>query len=393
MMSATLLSLLQSDVVPVETLRRRYGSSFFELARTMLGVIPNSGGYLDIWPVGFRTYNLLVPSLLNMPLALWGLGAPRDLVGLSMYAASRAAQCAYCSAHSCSFALRRGAPSASVTEALDGNTEPRARAAIAVARSLSSVPATITDDERVELHRHFAAAHAEWIVLAVAMMGFLNKFMDAVGVELEQSLVDEVHALIAPTGWYPGKHFAGSVTSTRPPRADSLATRLGVLRHAPAAISLERKWTAGVPSRWPAVGDFLSASVGYDFPVLSRLTHGRAVRAIAVAVRDNFDAAASVIGLPLKGRLGRVYAEAVDDAALAGAVEKLSRRHPPCSDDTRPQAALRLAHAASFSPAQIDTDVVAACRESGLGAAAIIEIVVWLAVLQMLHRLIAFYRA
>jgi hypothetical protein len=37
--------------------------------------------------------------------------------------------------------------------------------------------------------------------------------------------------------------------------------------------------------------------------------------------------------------------------------------------------------------------VVEACRESRLGAAAIIEIVVWLAVLQMLHRLSAFYRA
>jgi alkylhydroperoxidase family enzyme len=391
-MNATLVSLLQSDAPSEERLRQRYGR-IVELMRTVIGVIPNDARYLEIWPVGFRTYNVIIPNLLNLPLSLWGFGAPRDIVGLAMYAASRAAQCAYCSAHSCSFALRRGAPPASVTGLLDEATEPRARAAVAVARSLSSVPVAITDNERVELQTHFSTAHAEWIVLAIALMGFLNKFADAVGVELEQSIVDEVHALIAPTGWHPGKHFAGTVTGTMPPRADSLSTMLGVLRQAPAAISVERKWTAGVPSRWPAVGDFLRASVGYDFPMLSRLTHGRAVRAIAVAVRDNFDAETSVIGLPLKARLGRVYAEAVDDAMLAGAVANLSQRHPPGPDDAFAEAALRLAHAASSSPAALSADVVEACRESRLGAAAIIETIAWLAVLQMLHRLSAFYLA
>jgi alkylhydroperoxidase family enzyme len=240
---------------------------------------------------------------------------------------------------------------------------------------------------------HFPAGQVEWIVLAIAMMGFLNKFMDAVGVELEPSMVGEVQAVIAPTGWHPGKHFADAVSSTKPPGADGLGTMLGVLRHAPAAIWAVRAWAVGVRSRWPAVGDFLSASVGYDFPVLSRLTHGRAIRAIAVAVRDNFDPATSVIGLPLKARLGRVYAEAVDDAMLAGAAENLAQRLAPCTDDARARAALRLAHAASFSPALIDDDVVEACRDCGLGAAAIVEIVVWLAVLQMLHRLCPFYRA
>lgn len=113
----------------------------------------------------------------------------------------------------------------------------------------------------------------------------------------------------------------------------------------------------------------------------------RACAAIAVAVRDNFDPATSVIGLPLKARLGRVYAEAVDDTMLADAAENLAQHLAPHTDDARAQAALQLAHAASFSPALIDDHVVEACRKSGLGAAAIVEIVVWLAVLQMLHRL------
>ena len=141
------------------------------------------------------------------------------------------------------------------------------------------------------------------------------------------------------------------------------------------------------------VGDFLRSKTGHDFPVLSRLTHRRAIRAIAATVRDNFDAATSVIGLPLKARIGLVYAEVVGDATLASEVENLSLRDPSYLDDASARAALQLARAASSSPAQIDAGVVEACREARLGAAATIEIVAWLALLQMLHRLSAFYGA
>jgi hypothetical protein len=43
MMSATLLSLLQSDAVPEERLRQRYGSSILELTRAMIGLVPKTG--------------------------------------------------------------------------------------------------------------------------------------------------------------------------------------------------------------------------------------------------------------------------------------------------------------------------------------------------------------
>ncbi len=54
-------------------------------------------------------------------------------------------------------------------------------------------------------------------------------------------------------------------------------------------------------------------------------------------------------------------------------------------------AALTLARAASYSPARIDTTTVAACRDGGLSPAAVVEVVTWLSVLQMLHRLTCFY--
>jgi hypothetical protein len=78
------------------------------LVKVLIGVVPNCDRYLEIWRPGLRTYNLMVPAFVNLPLLLFGRGAPKDVVGLGLYASSRAARCAYCSAHTCSFALRRG---------------------------------------------------------------------------------------------------------------------------------------------------------------------------------------------------------------------------------------------------------------------------------------------
>jgi hypothetical protein len=50
-----------------------------------------------------------------------------------------------------------------------------------------------------------------------------------------------------------------------------------------------------------------------------------------------------------------------------------------------------LARAASTSPVQIDAGTIATVREGGLSSAAIVELVCWLSVLQMLHRLTCFY--
>jgi alkylhydroperoxidase family enzyme len=41
-------------------------------------------------------------------------------------------------------------------------------------------------------------------------------------------------------------------------------------------------------------------------------------------------------------------------------------------------------------PAEIGVDVIAACRDSGVTSAEIVELVGWLSVLQMLHRLTCF---
>ena len=391
---ARLAPLLHEDRVPWDVLHERYGS-VLELVRVLLGVVPNCDPYLEIWPPAFRSYNVMVPNLLNLPAPIFGVGgAPGDVVGLGMYVASRVAECPYCTAHSCSFAIRRGATPEKMAQALvaDDRTFSRGElATVAVARALARVPCELTAAERDELLDVYGAAKAEWIVHAIVMMGFLNKFMNALGVELEQPVVSEVASTLGED-WRPGGAGAEldpSAPLTAPPAADGMATRLRVLPLLPSVVRLDARWQKGVPKSWPQVGAHLRERTGHDFPVLSRLRHRRAVRAIATMLAENLDPGSTVLGLHNKVLAGRVFAEVVADEALAADVSALAANAG--QPDSRTPAVLALARAASPSPAEIDAGVVAACRDADLSPAAIVELVTWLAVLQMLHRLRAFH--
>ena len=332
-----------------------------------------------------------------------------------MYVASRTAECPYCSAHTCSFALRRGASPDKVAQALVGGSAPFTPdelATVAVARSLARIPSELTASEREALERCYPPDQAEWIVLGIVMMGFLNKFMDTIGVELEAPTVAEGSTTMGD-GWSPGKagrELDPAARRTPPPPADSLWTKLRIVPYMPAALRLDTRWQRGVPGRWPTVGAVLRERTGHDFPVLSRLRHARVIKSVASMLRENLDPDTTVIGLDVKVLAGAIFAEVVADRALAADVQALAVRNgvavshldearrfawdrigEPPSSDPKARAALLLARAAAPSPAEIDADNVAACRDAGLSAPAIVELVSWLSVLQMLHRLSSYY--
>ncbi len=404
-----LSSLLADDAVPMSVLHERYGSQL-ELVRTLIGVVPNCDHYLEIWPPAFRTYNLMVPNLLNLPAALFGRGrAPADLVGLGMYVASRTAECPYCSAHTCSFALRRGAATAVVGSAFDEDDQaPEIRATVQLARALAATPTTLTVALRDQAVGVLGERGAEAVALGVVMMGFLNKFMDATGVPLEPSTYAEVTTTIG-AGWDAGAAgwgMDGAVPSTPPPPADSMRTKLSVLPLAPGALKADRRWQRGMPRRWPAIGDHLRDLCGHDFPVLARLDDDRAARGIASMLRENLTPAQSVIGIDDKVLAGAVAAAVMGSPRVAADMDRLAAARgidPTVVDDLRrwateggdlppassaaSTAILRLALAVAPSPARVDERVVAEVRDAGLGAAAIVELVTWISVVQLLHRL------
>ncbi len=264
-------------------------------------------------------------------------------------------------------------------------------------------------------------------------MGFLNKFMDAVGVDLEEASVQEVSTILLPTGWTPGKHRVAAETTAdpafqaRPGGPDTLATKLALLRHVPAALRLEGSWTRGVPARWPAVGKYLAAQTGHDFPLLAKVASPRAVKAIATVLRDNLEPSDSRLGLGVKALCGLVYASVVGNESLAREARQLVLLADPSVPDQSLAAiarfaaqpavesdgdiaaarsslaslpgvgseaalALLLAKAVSPSPAAVPAALIAEVAET-LSPEAQIELVVWVSVQQMLHRLGSFLDA
>lgn len=431
-MTRTLARELHADWVSVDHLDENY-RPVLKMVRELIGVIPNCNPILEIWPTGFRTFNLLVPNLLNLPAALLGQGAPKDLVGIAMYASSNAAGCPYCTAHHCSFAIRRGAD----PEAVLGDRSPVEAAVADLAEAMAVVPQQVTIDHVEAIERYLSPEDVEWIVMAVSLGGFLNKFMDAMGIPLEESAIANVQALLRPTGWTPGKHYWSTEiiddemlgrplsptdepwtevdTSDEIP-VDSLATYFRVFRQAPGAVRLEKGWTKGVSGRIGPALLMLEDEIGYTFPILASINSNKVVKAIATALRDNLDADQSTVGLRAKLMAGLVYAANVQaemlaaeqlllfdllapdvDAATLSAIRRfaetpMAEASVPAGLSSREAGAVMLARAAAPSPAEVNEITVSAVSTT-LTSPEIVEVVVWLALLQTLNRLYAFYDA
>ncbi len=450
-MDETLARELAAHAVPAEQLPAEHRPILAVLSE-LLGVVPNCYPVLAIWPPGLRTFNVLVPNLLNLPRSLMGQGAPKDLVALALFTSSAAAGCPYCTAHHCSYALRRGLDADTVL----GHHTPTEAAVAELAEAMATVPATVTTAHVRRAEAHLGAEDLEWVVLAVALGGFLNKFMDAVGIELEERSLSDVQAVLRSVGWTPGKHVARPpevATGDRPaPDAagdaddsidpgpgpddgpagfepawtrhdtsdeipvDGLATYLRLIRQAPAAARLDRSWTRGVPGRVGEALLLLEDRVGYGFPVLGSVSSPRVVRSLTTALRDNLDPWQSTVGVEAKLLAGLVYAHHVESPMLAQECVLLLDLNAPDPDPwllrsiqrfaTAPLevaevpsglsledgAVVLLARACAASPADISEIVVEAIAPH-LDAEQIVEVLVWLSLLQTLHRLYAFVDA
>ncbi len=431
---ATLAQAYQSEAVSFDVLDQRY-RPMLKLVRELIGVVPNCDPTLEIWPTGFRTYNLIVPNLLNLPKSLFGASASKSLVGLAMYRSSRAAQCAYCSAHTCSFALRRGNSEATIK----GRYDAVQAAAVRVAEGLSTLPTSITREDIEQFKAVVPARDQHWVVMGIAMMGFLNKFMDAMGIELEPEAINDVSALISPDGWSAGQHnwyeLPPPATNATSPEVDNAATYLRVVSQAPAAIRLERRWTSGVPNSALDARLFLERHVGMNFPMIEHLPNAACIRAITTLLRDNLDPANSEIGIANKGLVGLIFSTMAQNENLVSICRQIASdatdghsaatinhvvatyadgdsaetqsplaQSNAVNDDNateslfehdaneRLQTMVSLAHAMASSPAAV-TPAMIDDTMATLTAAEVVEIAVWISVLQMLHRIDTFYQS
>ncbi len=426
-MIPTLAKQLESSAVDTKILKKKY-KPMLALANELIGVVPNADPILEIWPIGFRTYNLLMPNLLGLPSYLLKKKSLKSLVGLATYISSKTANCSYCTAHSCSFALRRGLD----TKVITGERElsQKENAVIEFASSLSSIPVTLTKERYNDFRKHLSAKEIERIVYSIGLMGFLNKFMDATGITIEQNSLQDVGKLLSSDGWQPGKHFEGSFDASeiqsKPIRQDSFMTFLRVLKHAPGAVFLEKKWTRGVPGSYARAKVYLQKHTGYTFPILKNIKNRKILKAITTVIKINLDKETTQLGLRVKYLLSVVYFKTVQNEVLSKDSQIIiMKKIPNVGTDTikrierigtakipknanycrallsdlssstcltkEEAAAIILARAMSDSPAEV-SEIILKEISPLLTPESIVELGVWISIQQLFHRLDSFYR-
>ena len=126
------------------------------------------------------------------------------------YISSNTAGCRYCQAHAIRAAERYGAEKEQLENIWEYETHPAfsdaERAALDFARASSTVPNSVTGDIADNLRRHWDEGEIVEITGVVALFGFLNRWNDSMGTELEDAAKESGEQLLAKKGWSPGKH-------------------------------------------------------------------------------------------------------------------------------------------------------------------------------------------
>jgi hypothetical protein len=412
----TLFPLFQPHLVPMAEIRKRGGhSAVLSLVQNIIGLIPTCDMVLEIWPPAFECYNLTVPNLLNFPHLLLGMGARKDLVAIAAYVSSRATGCAYCSSHTCSFAARRGVDPQVLSGILEdvGKESPKEdesaaqrQAVVKVSYGLGTVPATLTKEAVEEMERVLSGSDAEWIVAVSATFGSFNKLMDGLGIPLERnSYAETIDILDAKYSLgKAGSMLDATTTKAPPPPTDDWTLKVACIYHCVrpgGGLALDQKLHEDTPKTSQDCMGYLQRKTGHSFPVLEQLQHSRVYRAITAILKKNFDETLSAgLSIPRKVRLGIQFANFLENTYLKEELQvigtKLGAPGGRTNDDEIPldeELLLRLTKALSYTPNRVSPKLVQDLRDhaSVLTAPMLVELVSFLAPLQMLHRIEMYY--
>lgn len=133
--------------------------------------------------------------------------ALKRLIG---YLASYTAGCGYCQAHTIRAAERYGSEEEKLKNIWAYKTHPSftdaERAAFDFAVAASAVPNAVTDETAAALRRHWDEGEMVEILGVISLFGFLNRWNDSMGTELESGAAASGKKYLEEKGWSPGKH-------------------------------------------------------------------------------------------------------------------------------------------------------------------------------------------
>ncbi len=118
--------------------------------------------------------------------------------------------CQYCQAHTIRAAERYGADREKMENIWNFRTDPafseKERVTLEFAFLCSTIPNSVDDDISDKLRSYWDEGEIVEILGVIALFGFLNRWNDSMGTELEKGAVESGQKYLEKKGWSPGKH-------------------------------------------------------------------------------------------------------------------------------------------------------------------------------------------
>ena len=133
--------------------------------------------------------------------------ALKRLIG---YISSYTAGCNYCQAHTIRAAERYGAAENQLENIWDYKTHASfseaERAALDFALAASVIPNAVNDEIADALRKHWDEGEIVEILGVIALFGFLNRWNDSMGTQMETGAIESGNKFLKTKGWSVGKH-------------------------------------------------------------------------------------------------------------------------------------------------------------------------------------------
>jgi uncharacterized peroxidase-related enzyme len=178
---------------------------FFSGTEKRMGFLPNSQLIMAYKPKLVQAFTMLSQAVHDPENR-----TSRQLRALVANAASKSAGCQYCVAHTAESAHHASVEDSKISAIGQFETSPlfteAERVALRFAKRAAEVPNAVTAEDFATLRQHYSDEEIVEIVSVISYFGFLNRWNDTFGTELEASPLDFAEAVLSGTGWSPGKH-------------------------------------------------------------------------------------------------------------------------------------------------------------------------------------------
>ncbi len=176
-----------------------------ELYNETLGFCPNSVLTMQIRPDIANAFVMLNDAVMANHGKV--TSALKRLIG---YVSSNVAGCRYCQAHTIRAAERYGASREQLENVWTYKTHPAfddaERAALAFAFASSTIPNKVNDEIADNLRKYWDDGEIVEMLGVIGLFGYLNRWNDSMGTEMEEPAIDSGKEFLAKDGWEVGKH-------------------------------------------------------------------------------------------------------------------------------------------------------------------------------------------